>query len=223
MNLNLEAYIQRKMSRFLDGPETFQFNALRNGTQRKYRSSSLALFAWFIGITRLFLSPVGFYLLPVVAMLVAYASVAMDAPMRFMVLIFLAVFLVELSLGFWYRPRVDLVRLMPDRVRAKSTFKVHFILRNRRKFPAWDLCADPFNYSSGLTIEKHAAVGVLPPRAEVKLESVVYAKRRGRYLIYTTRVESRFPFNLIKWSCRWRSDARLLAVYPAFTLSLIHI
>ena len=101
MNLNLEAYIQRKMSRFLDGPETFQFNALRNGTQRKYRSSSLALFAWFIGITRLFLSPVGFYLLPVVAMLVAYASVAMDAPMRFMVLIFLAVFLVELSLGFW--------------------------------------------------------------------------------------------------------------------------
>ena len=116
MNLNLEAYIQRKMSRFLDGPETFQFNALRNGTQRKYRSSSLALFAWFIGITRLFLSPVGFYLLPVVAMLVAYASVAMDAPMRFMVLIFLAVFLVELSLGFWYRPRVDLVRLMPDRV-----------------------------------------------------------------------------------------------------------
>ena len=217
MNLNLEAYIQRKMSRFLDGPETFQFNALRNGTQRKYRSSSLALFAWFIGITRLFLSPVGFYLLPVVAMLVAYASVAMDAPMRFMVLIFLAVFLVELSLGFWYRPRVDLVRLMPDRVRAKSTFKVHFILRNRRKFPAWDLCADPFNYSSGLTIEKHAAVGVLPPRAEVKLESVVYAKRRGRYLIYTTRVESRFPFNLIKWSCRWRSDARLLAVYPAFT------
>ena len=60
MNLNLEAYIQRKMSRFLDGPETFQFNALRNGTQRKYRSSSLALFAWFIGITRLFLSPVGF-------------------------------------------------------------------------------------------------------------------------------------------------------------------
>ena len=145
MTLNLEAYIQRKMSRFLDGPETFQFNALRNGTQRKYRSSSLALFAWFIGITRLFLSPVGFYLLPVVAMLVAYASVAMDAPMRFMVLIFLAVFLVELSLGFWYRPRVDLVRLMPDRVRAKSTFKVHFILRNRRKFPA---CCLPGRKSS---------------------------------------------------------------------------
>ena len=36
-------------------------------------------------------------------------------------------------------------------------------------------------------------------------------------MIYTARVESRFPFNLIKWSCRWRKDARMLSVYPAFT------
>lgn len=217
MKFNLEAYIQRKMSRFLDGPETFQFNALRNGTHRKYRSSSLALFAWIIGISRLFLSPPAFYLLPVTAMLTAYASVAMDAPMRFMVLIFLAVFLIDFFLGFWFRPRIDLVRLMPDRVRAKSTFKVHFVVRNRRRFAAWDLWADPFNYSPGLVIEKHAAIGVLPPKAETRLESVVQARRRGRYLIYTTRIESRFPFNLVKWSCRWRSDARLLSVYPAFT------
>ncbi len=217
MNLNLEAYIQRKMSRFLDGPDTFQFTALRNGANRKYRSSSLALFAWGIGIARLFLSPAGFYLFPTALMLMTYASVAMDAPMRVMALIFLAVFLVDVLFGFWFRPRIDLVRLMPDRVRAKSTFKVNFLLRNRRRFTAWDLWADPFNYAPGLTIEKHAAIGVLEPGAETRLESVVQARRRGRYLVYATRIESRFPFHLIKWSCRWRSDARLLSVYPAFT------
>ncbi|MBS1368823.1 MAG: DUF58 domain-containing protein [Lentisphaeria bacterium] len=217
MNFDYDAYIQRKLSRFLDGPETFQFNALRNGTHRKYRSSTLALFAWIVGLARLFLSPIGFYLAPVAVMLVAYASVAMDAPMRVMVLIFLAVFLVELILGFWYRPRIDIIRLMPDRVRAKSQFKVHFVLHNRRRFPAWDIWADPFNYAPGLVIEQHAAMAELPAKADVKLESRVFAKRRGRYLVYTARVESRFPFNLVKWSCRWRKDARLLSVYPAFT------
>lgn len=212
-----DAYIQRKLSRFLDGPETFQLSALRRDGRHKYRSSTLALFAWSVGLVRLFLSPVSFYLVPAALLLTGYASVAMDSPMRVMVLIFLAVFLVELILGFWYRPRVDIVRLMPDRVRAKSRFKVQFILHNRRRLPAWDIWADPFHYGPGLSTEQHAALAELPPKAEVKLESIVYAKRRGRHLIYTARVESRFPFNLIKWSCRWRKDARMLSVYPAFT------
>ena len=211
-----DAYIQRKLSRFLDGPETFQLKALRRDS-RKYRSSTLALFAWSVGLARLFLSPVSFYVIPAAAMLTGYASVAMDAPMRVMVLIFLAIFLMELILGFWYRPRIDIVRLMPERVRAKSQFRIQFILRNRRRLPAWDIWADPFNYGPGLEIEQHAAMGELPPKAEVRLESRVCARRRGRYLIYAARVESRFPFNLIKWSCRWRKDARMLSVYPAFT------
>ena len=211
-----DAYIQRKLSRFLDGPETFQLSALRRNS-RKYRSSTLALFAWTVGLARLFLSPAGFYLVSAAVILTGYASVAMDAPMRMMVLVFLAIFLMELILGFWYRPRVDIVWLMPDRVRAKSQFKIQFILRNRRRFPVWDLRADPFNYGPGLVIEQPAVLGELPPKAEAKLESRVYARRRGRYLVYTARVESRFPFNLIKWSCRWRKDARVLSVYPAFT------
>lgn len=213
---DLDAYIQRKLSRFLDGPETFQLVSLRKSS-RKYRSSTLALYAWSIGLARLILSPVSFYLVPAVVLLTGYASVAMDAPMRIMVLIFLAVFLVELILGFWYRPRIDIVRLMPERVRAKSQFKVQFVLRNRRRVSAWDVWADPFHYGSGLVTEQFAALGELPPKAEVKLESRVYARKRGRYRIYTARVESRFPFNLIKWSCRWRKDARVLSVYPAFT------
>ncbi len=217
MKFNLEDYIQVKMSRFLDGPETFQLNALKGGPMRKYRSSSIALFAWTIGIMRLFLSPIGFCLLPAAIILIGYATVAMDAPMRVIVLVILAVGAIELLIGFLFRPRIDLVRLMPDRVRAKSTFKVGFALRNRRKVPAWNLRADPFNYGPGLRIDKPAACPELAARDGVRLESVVFAKRRGRYLIYRTRIESHFPFNLVKWSCSPRGAGRVLSVYPAFT------
>jgi uncharacterized protein (DUF58 family) len=205
------------LSRFLDGPDTLQIRALRNVPPNKYRSSTLALLVWTIGIIRLFFSPTGYCLLPFALGLIAYATVAMDTPMRVMVLIFFSVFFVEMIFGFLYRPRIELIRTMPERVRSKSRFKIGFTLRNRRRVPGWDIWVDPFAYASGLETERYATVPELPGKAEVKLESTVFAKRRGRYLIYSTRAESHFPFNLFKWNCRRKRDSRQLFVYPAYT------
>ena len=212
--MSLESVIQKKLCRFLDGPETFRLAALRRG--RRYRSSTLALLAWTIGMFRLFLSPVALALLPVVILAVGYASIAMDAPMRAMLPVFLAVGVVELVSGFLFRPILEIQRRLPERVRAGSTFHVVYQIHNRRRRPAWDLRADPYPFAAGFQLEEPAALTELPGGAAAVLESRITAAGRGRYRVYRSRVESVFPFHLIKWACRGPRDAAELIVYPAF-------
>lgn len=216
----LERWIQNKLKGFLDGPDTFQLRLLRDRVG-SYRSSSLALFAWGIAFLRRFLSPAALYLLPVALVLMLYASIAMDAPMRVLFLIFLAVGVVELVFGFLFHPRLEIVRMLPERVQAERTFPVVFEVRNRSWRPGLDLRLDPFHYSYGLRTWSFARIPELGGHRSAVCESVVFARRRGRYRIYSPLGESNFPFNLIKWSCRGRRDVRLLSVYPAFT-TLLH-
>ncbi len=216
----MESWVQRKLARFLDGPDTFQLRLLR-GRVGNYRSSSLALFAWVFAFLRRVLSPAALYLLPVMAILALYASVAMDAPMRVLVLVFLAVMVVELLLGFLFHPRVEITRMFPERVQADRTFRVIFQVENRSWRPGFDIRLDPFHYSYGLRTRSFARIPELKGRRSAVCEGEVYARRRGRYRIYSPLAESNFPFNLIKWSSRRRRDTRLFSVYPSFT-TLLH-
>lgn len=215
--MKLEEQIQSKMSRFLDGPATFQIAALKRSGSRRYRSSSLALAAWSFALFRSVLSPVALWLLPAVFVIGVYASIAMEAPMRVWVLVFLAVFLVELAVGALFRPSVEIDRQMPERVRAGSVFHIRYRVRNRRRLPAWDLRADPFRFTPELVTELPAEFPELPGRQTLTARATVRALRRGRCLIYGPRVESGFPFGLIRWSSGCRRDRNMLTVYPAFT------
>ncbi len=71
--MKLEERVQSKMSRFLDGPATFQIAALKRSGSRRYRSSSLALAAWSFALFRSVLSPVALWLLPAVFVIGVYA------------------------------------------------------------------------------------------------------------------------------------------------------
>lgn len=212
--MGFEAFSRRILNRFLDGPPSFQPFLLRPGA--RYRSSTLALAAWSWAILRSVLSPVALWLLPVMALAVLYASVAMEAPMRVVIPLFLAIFLVETVAGMIFRPRLEINRTLPERVRAGSSFRTVFRVRNRRRLPAYDLTLDPFDYAFGLKHEVAATVEVLPGRSSCTASGRVRAVRRGRYRIPAARAESGFPFHLIKWSCRNRGGA-MLSVYPAFT------
>ncbi len=210
-----ETFCQKKMSRFLDGPENFQLAAL--DPERKYRSSSIALWAWFYGFFRLFLTPAAFWLGPVLLITAGYASIAMNSPMRILLPVAAAVFLTELAAGWFLRPKIELHREMPERVRAGSRFQVRFRIRNKRRhLPCPDLFCDPFHYTPGVRLERPAVAPGTPPGGAVVCESECTALRRGVYRIYPARAESHFPFNLIKWSFRARNPACRLIVHPSF-------
>lgn len=213
--MGFEAFSRRILRRFLDGPPSFQPQWLRAGT--RYRSSTVALAAWSWAILRSVFSPVALWLLPAVVTALFYASVAMEAPMRVVVPLFLAIFLVETIAGMVVHPRLEIVRTLPERVRAGSSFRAMFRVRNRRKIAAYDLTLDPFDYAAGLKTEQSASIALLRGGESCTVAATVRAARRGRYRICAARAESGFPFRLVKWSCRNRGGEAVLTVYPAFT------
>ena len=212
--MGLNAFCRRIFTRFLDGPPSFQPAMLRR--RGRYRSSTLVLAAWSWAILRSVFSPVALWLLPAMLLALLYASVAMEAPMRVVVPLFLAVILVETIVGMVFRPRIEIRRSLPARVRNGSAFRTVFRVRNLRRLPAYDLTFDPFDYAAGVKMESAASLAVLRGGASATTAGTVRAVRRGRYRLYAPRVESGFPFRLVKWSCRSRGGARL-TVYPAFT------
>ena len=157
--MGLNAFCRRIFTRFLDGPPSFQPAMLRR--RGRYRSSTLALAAWSWAILRSVFSPVALWLLPAMLLALLYASVAMEAPMRVVVPLFLAVILVETIVGMVFRPRIEIRRSLPARVRNGSAFRTVFRVRNLRRLPAYDLTFDPFDYAAGVKMESAASLAVL--------------------------------------------------------------
>lgn len=213
--MGFESYSQRILKRFLDGPETFRPAAL--DPERHYRSSTVALGAWTYGLLRLFLAPAAFWTGPVLLITVLTASIAMDAPMRVLLPVAVAIFAVDFTAGFVLRPKIELHREMPDHVRAGSDFRVRFRIRNRRRFfPCPELFCDPFHYAPGVRLKSPAVAPECRAGETVLCEGEYTALRRGIYDIYPARAESHFPFSLIKWSAREPGSAGRLFVHPAF-------
>ncbi len=201
---------------FWEGPDYLEMPRMRRKLGR-YRSLTITLSAWLSAWALRAMSPVSLIVLPVAVLTSLYALIAVDSPIRLLLLVFLALLLVELGGGFWFRPRIAMIRRAPERVRAGSVFSVVFEWRNRRKRAAFDLFADPFRYSSRLVLQRQARLGELPGGGVASVESSWLARRRGVVRLYRPMVESRFPLGLLKWSCRGDGKADRLVVYPAYT------
>ena len=200
---------------FWEGPDYLEMPRLHRKLGR-YRSLTVTLSAWLSAWALRAMSPVALMVLPVALLTSLYALIAVDSPVRLLLLLFLALLLVELGGGFWFRPRIAVERRVPERVRAGSEFTVLFELRNRRKRRAFDLFADPFRYASRLELRQPARLGELAGGGAAVLEATWLARRRGVLRLYRPMVESRFPLGLFKWSCRGSGKTDRLVVYPAY-------
>jgi uncharacterized protein (DUF58 family) len=182
----------------------------------KYRSRTLLSLFWIYGYYVRWFTVHGRMLITVLLLSLFYNLFSIDNPVRLLTFSMLAIFLIDFSLGFIFKPKIQISRKLPERVRAGSATRLSYDVTNKRRLPAWNVAIDSNLGRQGLKyVKEEASVDCLPGKAEVNMHSYIYAERRGRYELPVPIIDSAFPFCILKWSCRG-NDSQQLIVYPSY-------
>ncbi len=207
-------YIQ-SMEKFLDGPEWFQLSSLER-RPGQYRAPTLALFAWIAGFLWRSLSIPALLLLIPGGLVFLYSTISLDSPIRVTTIAILMVMVVELVIGYFFRPKFRIERTVPERLRAGANFTVEYRITNLRKRPAWDIELDAYMIKKGLDITQTARVTAISGRETVTVSARGTTSRRGVYHLFSPIADSLFPLAISKWSCSNRELKQTIHVYPAY-------
>lgn len=213
--MKINIWYNRWMKRFLDGPEWFQIvnQERRNGA---YRMPTLAFFVWILAwLWRIFTIPALLALIPA-GLLVLYSTISLESPVRIAAMALFLIITIDFLVGWVFRPKLRIKRLVPDRVRAGSKFHITYQVTNLRNFPAWDLEFDRYIIKKGLEITNAASVEAIKAKETVTLSALGLTERRGVYRLFSPIADSLFPLSLTKWSYRNKGNSTLIKVYPAF-------
>ncbi|MCK5843607.1 MAG: DUF58 domain-containing protein [Victivallales bacterium] len=214
MTLNPSKLYKHFSERFSSGPDWVDLPAhLRK--KDGYKSPTLMLavwcYAWYI---RLFTVP-GRMLISAVFLVSLYGAVK-SGPIRIFSFILLGVIIIDFIFGMFFRPKLLLVRLVPERARAGTPIKITYKIRNLRRIPTWNLHLDPVHQQNWLRLEEDiASLDSVPGGGEVEVSARLQVGRRGEYILKPPFASSGFPFGIIKWTCRGEKTQRVL-VHPAY-------
>ncbi|MGE4563335.1 MAG: DUF58 domain-containing protein [Victivallaceae bacterium] len=198
---------------FLDGPDLFDVPSLRRKPGR-YRSPTVALSVYFTWLVRRLFTVPARLLIPVVLLSSLYATIAVDSISRLLLLFFCVISFFEITLGWIFRPKLEIRRSVPARVRPGTIFRVRFEVRNRRRRPAYNLTFDDFAYAGKIETVKPAGCEIIGGGQSIIAEAECRASKRGEIRLYRPLAESTFPLGLIKWSCRGKQYA-LIKIHAA--------
>jgi len=115
--------------------------------------------------------------------------------------------------GLIFRPRVEVIGRLPEKIIAGQPVQVGYELRNRSRLPAYDISLGFFELPS--TLQEVDAEGYLPELrggARAEYPVTIQASRRGMYVVAEPRCYCSFPFNLFRVGRRTRRQSRLLVV-----------
>lgn len=217
-----ESY-NRRMEKFLNGPEWYQLTALERRPDA-YRMPSLALFAWVAGFLWRSLTLQSILLLLPAALVFLYSTISLNSPIRVTTIAILMVMVIELLAGYIFRPKLKIERTVPERLRAGSDFTVDYRITNTRKLPAWDLELDAYMLRRGIRLTRTASINAVAPGETVYAGARGTAERRGVYHLFSPIADSLFPLAISKWSCSNKALKQTVHVYPAFTaLNSLHL
>ena len=115
-----------------------------------------------------------------------------------------------------FRPRVRVSARLPARVAEGDSFETSYEVANlSRRRAAYDLAVETLLFPNPLELRfRPAFVAHLPPGATALCAGRCRALRRGRYRLQPLRVESTFPFGLVRCG-RTDWSERVLSVVPA--------
>ena len=213
--MSIVSLYKKYMGRFLDGPEWYYTQALEK-RPGNYRSATAAFLIWMMSFYyRIFTLPAQ-YLAPLTFILVFYSILAWNSPMRFVCIALFVIFLTDFVLAIIFRPKLEVFRNVPRRIRAGSRFSINYQLKNPRRLSAWNIELDNYRLRPGIKVLKVARAGVVPGRETVEVTAELEALRRGKYDIFSPIADSRFPLGLFKMSHRKKGEPDVLLVYPAF-------
>ena len=211
---NIASGVRNLWFRFLDGPQWLRESHGLDRVFRYYRSPTLKLLFWAMAwYERLFSRPMRllFIVIPIFAF---FASLTLNSPAIPFLLFLISILVIDLILGIVFRPRLNVERSFPPRVKCGEPFVMSYRVRNRRALPAADILLDPNIELPELRRSDGFEYRSVPGRAEVACGVELRPLKRGLYSIPQGIAESSFPFNLFKHSVAFGRKEPLI-IHPA--------
>ena len=200
--------------RFLDGPGWLRESHGLGFVFKYYRSPTLKLLFWAMAwYERLFSRPMRLLFI-VIPMFAFFSMFTLNSPAIPVFLFLLVLLAVDLVVGLVFRPRLEVERDFPPRVKCGMPFDVNYRIRNLRRLPAADLLLDPNIELPELRRVKGFKYCAVPGRAETTFVLPLKPFKRGVFSIPQGLAESSFPFNLFKHSVLFGRRESLI-VHPA--------
>lgn len=209
----LNGRIHQWRTRFYAGPPWLEPPVWARG--RGYRSPTVLMGAWLAAwYLRMFSVP-GRMMVAVLSLMLFY-GLTIRTPIRLFSFALLGVLFADLVMGFFLRPRLKILRTMPERAREDSPVRVDYQVSNRRRWPAFGLFLDAVHpHSQFQPVGEPASLDALPGHQTVSVSTVMRTSGRGRYRIPMPVAVSSFPFGIFRWSCV-SGEPQSLLVHPAF-------
>ena len=214
MSRNPLRMIRNFWLKFLDGPQWLRESHGLGFVFKYYRSPTLKLLFWAMAwYERLFSRPMRLLFI-VVPMFAFFSLFTVNSPAVPVFLFLLVLLLVDLLLGFVFRPRLAVERDFPQRVKCGIAFDMNYRVHNLRRVPAADLLIDPNIELPELRRVHGFKYCCVPGRAEKTFSVELKPFKRGVFSIPQGIAESSFPFNVFKHSVLF-SRKEYLIVHPA--------
>lgn len=212
----LQRYLEfdRRMRRlFYDGPAVLNYPGRR---MEGYRSPTVLLGYWtYAFVVACFTFP-GRLLLAVWVAVFLAGMTALIMPGYYLTFALSSLFFCNIVVGWLARPRLRVERQVGGPIPAGAPLRLDYRIRNEGRRYAWDLMVDSIPYPTDIVFDSPRHVlEALAPGEEVRLHSVLRARRRGRYDLPLPVVSSAFPFGLWRWGSHGPPSHPLL-VYPRF-------
>lgn len=200
--------------RFYAGP---RFLGVSPPRRNGYQSPTVTAVYWAYALVVSHFTAAGRIVFLCAGLIMLYAMFSLRMPIHLLGFGVVTLFAVNLLVGLFAAPRLDLSRDLPERIEAGSEHPVHYVVRNTSRHPLWDLWLDTLPFPRGVRLQDgHAFIESLAPGAQVRASAVIRGRRRGRYTLPVMRADSAFPFNLWRWGVNSAGGQRII-VYPKFT------
>lgn len=181
-----------------------------------FMRGSLSQWAWRFFMYRL--TRPGRWFLWLTAAFAIYGSTSLDLQVYVPFTYAFGVWIVALIAAVAFAPRVRGQVHHADRVTAGDTLPVYIDLTNTRRVPAVDLLVIAHRLAPGLdpAEPRGVACGSIASGRCVRVRLGIVCARRGIYRLHGYRVQTDFPYGLLR-AYRVVAEQRSLIVYPHFT------
>jgi uncharacterized protein (DUF58 family) len=201
--------------KFFDGPALFNYP----GREIKgYRSVNLMVYHWVHAFSASHFTQAGRILLLLTGYIFLGGMLTLLMPIYFLSITLSALFFIDVTVGWFLRPRLEVQRFLPESVAANSLFRVDYVIQNNSASTALDVYVDtiPFRKSIRL-IRGRLFLGSLGPHESVKLSNELLSGNRGQFRLPLPVADSAFPFGLWRWGSMGAPNKPLL-VFPKYTV-----
>ena len=207
--------------KFFDGPAIYNYPGKRI---EGYRSINLMIAQWIRAFSALYFTLAGRVLLIATGYILLNSMLTLLMPTYFLSITLFSLFIIDIVVGWILRPRLKVIRSIPELASANSNIQIGYTVTNISGFTCWDIYVDTIPFPGSIKfVRPRAFISMLLPGENVTLTNTINVSKRGCYRLPLPVADSSFPFGLWRWGSRGPANRQLL-VYSSFTpLRYIHL